>query len=356
MAAVQEVPPLGTIATRSLIQQNNLPYVANTRQILELQRTGFMLGLNCVCVVNVTMPASGTFTPVAKGPENFIKNMELGTNNGATFYRTDGFANYIVQRMQKPMDYKLPVPTFLDTNVKSRVYSYPQSPSTSTTFDVRFPVDLRNVLGEKDLNSLILMEGEQVITLAVTWGGPSDIYGASGSPITINSVSLQFEADTMILPRGVNSALYAANVSPIVQTLQETRDLNVGPYRWYPRQRGGISQLAFWIESSAGAIKAQSFWKDYQINFGNTSTPVRGTFDNKLAFDMGEQDGMCMPEGVQVFDFLMGNGDKRMPSTRDGIRVADGDDVYFEFGFTAAPTAGDKIIILTRILKDATLI
>lgn len=346
-----EAKAFADVAPRALIIQNPVNYKANNRVSIELQRTGYLAGLQGVLQVNLTTNAAGANT-ATWGPELLINNIELRTNTGVSFWRTSGRGMYFVNRRRNPVDYKSIRTVFSASARSASIYNHPAAPGTSANVTVAFPVDLRTILGEREMQGLLLAEGRSTLMLDVTFADAQTALYAFTNPATINSVTFIPEADTFLIP---NVPYVAPAASPVIQVIEESRDLTQQVPRWYPRNRGALLAATFWIENSAGVIQTgNNTIQSYRLNFGNTQTPVAGSILNKDWVDLRENDGDLFPDGVHVFDNLMGNGDaKRMPSLRDVINVADGDDIFYEFTLGAVPAAGSVLKSVCEYLKPA---
>lgn len=347
------------IADRGTLTQDTMYYKRSGVSTIAFQRTGFLAGVMGVVELNITTSAAGTWANKVSGlptPENCIRTIRLRSNSGVTFYETSGFGNYLVQRVNRLYDYRNPLATFDSALQIAQSFSLPTTYAASTTYTLRFPIDLRNLLGERELISLLLLEGKGTIYLDIVWDDVENnlLTMTGGASITVNSITVTPEADVFLLP---NVPYIAPAISPIHCYQTQTDPLTTTGFdKFTPNNGGTLLRVIMFFQNGDGSRIPLSSLGNWSIKFGGIMTPERGKIQNLAARMLKQYEGYALPSGVFTHDYLGGNGDaSRMPGLRDTIPLRDANDVVIETEIlsTAGLTAGATRTVILETLKRA---
>lgn len=357
--AKKSLPQFRDIADRGNLPMDQLTYKRAATSTIALQKTGYMAGLSAVVEINITTSASGTFankTGAIPTPENCIRYLRLKSQSGTTFYETHGFGNYLIQRVNRMYDYRNAPAVYGASNSYGQVFNLPSTYANSTTYTLRFPINLRNILGERELISLLLLEGTGTVYLDVVWADVETelLTLAGGGTITVNSIQLTPEADIFLLPS--TNEYIRPETSPLkVVTMTVDSITNTGYDKYSPPNGGTLLRMIVFYTNGDGTRIPCSQMGNYLLRFGGIMAPERGKVQNFLYQQLWRYEGYALPDGVMAHDFLGGNGDgARMPGLRDTIPVREANDIMLETEILPSTTivaGATRTVILERLLR-----
>ena len=350
--------PFSAVADRGNLIEKTMGYKPNNTSTIDLQRTGYMAALSGVATFTFTTIAGtvGTVKPSTgiPAPYSAFKRIRLYSNQQTSYVDVDMFGLFLWNLVQDQQDMRNLRTSFDAADNGARIYNVPQSLAASTTYQVTFPIRLRPQLGDKDLLSLILLEGRGTMYVDLQFNDVTTaLYNFSAGGIDPASVTFAFtpEIDTFMVP---TDPTITPDLSP-VKILRQYNDpfVAAGTDKFFPTNGGTeLRLLMYYLDNNGNRVSTQ-YMRNYRLKFGGIITPEAGSVQN-LVYTNCRDLGFALPTGVICFDFMRGAGNSSLlPSLRDSIRLRDAQDLVVEVDFDPATpnmgAAGQRIVIVEEL-------
>lgn len=341
------MPAFASASMRSI--QNEPVAVAPAGQTLRipLNRSGYLVGGVLSVAFDFSAAPGSPPTPGALINSLAISKIRLSSAGTTDYFRMSGYSAFMYGATRDKLLTRGDVGSLLEASIASR-YAY-LNQSSSTRYWVH--LNLRNILGELELFSLLDTEGTGGLILEIDTAPAAAATTMTG----YTQASAFLTTERRLYPLNGAEPPYQGLVKTVIETVVPIGAAPSTDNFTLP-QIGMVGGVWLWYQNVSTGAPVVTEIGDYQIQFGSISAPYKELGRAKLVREEMEED-FLLPSGVHRFDFLSAAGDvNTMPHTRDTIQVVDATDVRLQINFDAAAStwpANSQRVLLMEVFSPA---
>ena len=281
--------------------------------------------------LTATHANSSTYTPHEDGPFNFIKRLSLMSHLGFRSFDVSG-------KMLKLMNFANLGDTKMTTGTTStsrkRIIQGLSASSGGTANKVKFLVELPNVVNDRDLAGLILLQNKKVnIQLELQLGTVSDLAPASsGYTFALSAITVSLYADLFNIPE--NLEMYPMDLIRVVKLCHEQQYQVINGENTIKLTTGNTFRKIFMqFQTSSDVRSADSTLGDFYLIVGGTNYKYR--ISPYMLAEQNQKDGYDLPYGTFALDFSSGQGLMNLSGRRDYINTDELTELWIRFTSSA---------------------
>jgi|WetSurMetagenome_2_1015567.scaffolds.fasta_scaffold01217_11 hypothetical protein len=277
-----------------------------------------------------TQSGSANYAPHEDGVWNFIKKVSLVSHKGFRPFDICGsslkmlnYANLGATAMAKST-----------TDGRYREVQGIASGSSGTANVIKLLIELPNVINDRDLAGLILLQNDKVnISLEVTLGAVADLAPAAGGySYALSSINVAVYNDLFSVPEDLN--YYPIDLVRTVKLNHEfTQAIIVGDNKLQLTPGNTYRRIFLQFFTSAGVRAADSTLGDIYLILSGSN--YRYQISPYLLSQQNKAMGIDLPYGCFVLDFASGQGLRNLAGGRDYIESDELGEMYIRVSSSA---------------------
>lgn len=328
------IPSFDESTRQQIALLNPILYQANSIQYCPITQVGLLARILVPITITFTTSASGTFTNKIPSqanagttgndiptPYNILPNITLASNEGSQLYSGGAWTNYLLSRTRRTdFDMRNPSASFNSALNNTSVFNLPATYANSTTYTIRFMVDIPIALREANYAGLVLVQNPTTrLQLSFAW---SDIAAnllnlAGGGTITVGNVTAIPNMIFFALPDDTRS--YPDLSSSYVNLEYRNINLQNGDDVLLPPTGNAYLQLITQYINNGVAMNPLTDFYRHAVVVQATHQTYNVNPLAQLFLQLERGGGIMLPDGVVCWDFTYGTGVRELYSDRDVI-------------------------------------